>query len=1196
LSIIDNAAEEREVRMAAVAVLPFAQPSTTDLQKIAVRTWLEPSKEVASFIYSTLKSLVETEVPELILVGQKVKPLMTLVKPFEFGFQYSKNLNIAQWVSYLNQAISQKWSYVKSNKEMLPVRQSLITKVFSASYELTGMSWTLYTEGMDRWAEEIMRYTRSTMQTSTKVRQELSKITQKLNIEPRVQKEPLMFMQSQFFEMENEWYLNQASLMESLRRLAEELEADSSSLTERRHFNYVRSVKLLESENYGPSDAGFPIYTSVEVPVVMAFKGYGELRMEERFGLRIPKMLKGKIIPVVNLKVESLRGVVSPFTQELISVGVEIAMHYATPLEMTLSQEASELSLDIKMPEEVANRREVEALHLFITPFTVQKNLKKVSPPSKEPSMRHILSGAPLKKANYNIGRVIDIAGEVQYESDAKFIDLYSYIQKIRQQNIISLLNTFYLPSTIRKTSARLVIKPQQSRTKEITLTLSMMKLSKMEESSELKVESMAGLMVESAETEVTDMHHIQEVCKRVFPRNPQQFSDCVFKLSLLEEQEESIHTICQRRPYPGCQRKEQICKRAFNLCEQHYRSNECRRLSESCFERVKVMGSMHKSIASLERQGSVVSIHLGAKLRSESGSVNRESTTRFSVGLKKETSETLRSEIVKLVSDIEVKPSQNQQVYEIKLTSRAEIPRVNIRWTKEQIIEEALRLIMNGQIHYGYQQGEKEVIRLNSQMKKTESQKESVRRSPEYLRCSEEEQQGKRLANVCEFTRHQAASIDEMKTELQLPRSVARHPIFYRIGEVLKSLFVAQMWVEESENQSQELLKMRANFSRTGEEAQFEAEIAGLKYQIRNIRIPYVLKGVFPMSMRNPIKYNVMQHMTRHQIPASCRVEPQYIWTFDNKTYSYELNDCYHLLFKDCAQQIPVAVLAKSVQGEKKEVKILSGVSELKMTPESSGLKLRLEVEGQTREIRLRPGQIEKVIAQESSSQQVIMEVKRYEDSVYLVNFPKESLWVLFDGKRIEISPSQMLKARTCGLCGDLDHENTADLKTPRKCMMSRPRFAAYSYMIKESCQGVPSQDKPRYERELSECVKERIIPTPVERLAVKVAQRPEQLPRPLLSQHLVEKKTRQVCISVQKVKTCSKISQAETQEPIPSEVRRRMVQFVCIDRSSVEAQQYEQLAKAGEDLNMEFAGKPVAYSKIQYEPVTCQRQSNHL
>merc|ERR1711978_101461 len=228
--------------------------------------------------------------------------------------------------------------------------------------------------------------------------------------------------------------------------------------------------------------------------------------------------------------------------------------------------------------------------------------------------------------------------------------------------------------------------------------------------------------------------------------------------------------------------------------------------------------------------------------------------------------------------------------------------------------------------------------------------------------------------------------------------------------------------------------------------------------------------------------------------------------------------------------------------------------------------------------------------------TEEVIMEVKRYEDNVYLVIFPQESLWVLFDGRRIEISPSQMLKGRTCGLCGDLDHENTADIKTPRKCVMSRPRFAAYSYMIKESCEGVPSQDRPRYERELNECVKERIIPTPLERLVEKLAQRPSQLPRPLISQHLVEKKDRQVCISVQKVKTCSRISSEETEEPRPVEVRRRMVQFVCIDRPSRPAQQLEQRAKSGESLSLEFAGKPIAYSKIQYEPTRCQRQSNHL
>ena len=44
------------------------------------RTWLEPSKEVASFIYSTLKTLTMTEVPELRLVGEQARGIITLVK------------------------------------------------------------------------------------------------------------------------------------------------------------------------------------------------------------------------------------------------------------------------------------------------------------------------------------------------------------------------------------------------------------------------------------------------------------------------------------------------------------------------------------------------------------------------------------------------------------------------------------------------------------------------------------------------------------------------------------------------------------------------------------------------------------------------------------------------------------------------------------------------------------------------------------------------------------------------------------------------------------------------------------------------------------------------------------------------------------------------------------------------------------
>ena len=116
------------------------------------------------------------------------------------------------------------------------------------------------------------------------------------------------------------------------------------------------------------------------------------------------------------------------------------------------------------------------------------------------------------------------------------------------------------------------------------------------------------------------------------------------------------------------------------------------------------------------------------------------------------------------------------------------------------------------------------------------------------------------------------------------------------------------------------------------------------------------------------------------------------------------------------------------------------------------------------------------------------------------------------------------------------------------------------------------------------------------LEKLVEKLAQSPSQLPRPLISQHVVEKRHARVCISVQKVKTCSKINQEESEEPKPEGLVRKMLQFVCFDAPSRQAHQLEQRAKAGESLILPFAGKPISYSKIQYEPTVCRRQSNQI
>ena len=84
-----------------------------------------------------------------------------------------------------------------------------------------------------------------------------------------------------------------------------------------------------------------------------AFQGHSQMELEEVGAIKMPKMITAKIVPIVNIKLEINMGVISPFTQEFIGLGVNAAAHMATPLEMTLTRKLTQIALDIKVPEEI---------------------------------------------------------------------------------------------------------------------------------------------------------------------------------------------------------------------------------------------------------------------------------------------------------------------------------------------------------------------------------------------------------------------------------------------------------------------------------------------------------------------------------------------------------------------------------------------------------------------------------------------------------------------------------------------------------------------------------------------------------------------------------------------------------------------------------------------------------------------------
>jgi len=361
---------------------------------------------------------------------------------------------------------------------------------------------------------------------------------------------------------------------------------------------------------------------------------------------------------------------------------------------------------------------------------------------------------------------------------------------------------------------------------------------------------------------------------------------------------------------------------------------------------------------------------------------------------------------------------------------------------------------------------------------------------------------------------------------------------------------------------------------------------------KISNIRLLGMTKSLLPLSIFNQVLDVLPMKLSGSEIPAACHVGPKTVTTFDNKTLSYRINDCEHVLVVDASKTLPIAVLTRTIPEEKKEVTILSGVVEVVLTPVSSGMDVKIN--GGHHSVAPGASHTEK-----SSTGSVLAYIKRHMDNVYMVSIPSQSLTVMTDGISVEVVAPQLLKSRAAGLCGDMNGETSADLKTPGMCIM-KPKLAALSYMLNKSgsssgvpaCSGIPTEVREEFMRESRKCTQEEIIPTPV----MKLYERISTLNLPTVRAHLVKNQLSQVCISKQMLKVCPANSSASLTSNVsgrmmskPLSIMQRPVEFVCIHRPSTQAESLLNRALAGESLNLELSQLSVSFRKVEYEPVVC-------
>merc|ERR1712136_156626 len=365
-----------------------------------------------------------------------------------------------------------------------------------------------------------------------------------------------------------------------------------------------------------------------------------------------------------------------------------------------------------------------------------------------------------------------------------------------------------------------------------------------------------------------------------------------------------------------------------------------------------------------------------------------------------------------------------------------------------------------------------------------TDELRKEIRESPEFKQCLVDQGRLQLLTPACTTARLQAASMDKIHLTINTPESWSNSYVMNILDGATKALLLGNVESEKAYSGTPGVTISEARADRVSQTITAKVWTPTREVLLRNIRFMGFARFFLPATaLRNPAEVATLK-LTGDRIPATCRVEPSYVRTFDNMTVPYQINDCEHVLLMDGSRRAPLAVTTRTV-AQRKIVKILSGISEVEMIPTSVGL-MKVTLNGE--ELTL-PTVGEQLIKRDQEGR-ILLIVQRFQDAVF-VHLPQQMLKVLSNGSAIEVVAPQLLKSRAVGLCGDMNSERSADLKTPRMCVL-RPRLAALSFMLNKSgakagferCSGIPAALKEEFVRESTKCPSEDIIPTPVSKL----------------------------------------------------------------------------------------------------------------
>ena len=564
------------------------------------------------------------------------------------------------------------------------------------------------------------------------------------------------------------------------------------------------------------------------------------------------------------------------------------------------------------------------------------------------------------------------------------------------------------------------------------------------------------------------------------------------------------------------------------------------------------------------------------AALHGANSVVDQKIETQLTLGQKLPVTSTEEG-IVKM--NIAFKLPNHPKPFALDVESNYLVRRPAFAWDLNSMMTEDLTSRIGAKVEFGWVEGEKEVIALHMIAQRTDELKQFVRQTEEFKLCEQMFVKGEKLNTMCKRARRNAAILDLVELNIALPKNLVNNNYVMTVVDVIKASFLPYLMVEPStynlRTDTHEHFKINMKTDPMGKLVTFAVAANERKTIVKDLRHFWLLP-MLPMQVMDTTLVHAIKRATKFGRPSWCAIENNKVRTFDRMVYDYALNNCEHVAFRDCTANPKVMITVKKTPATHVVKAIIDhNMYELELVKGVRGRTTgTVKINGQVRQ------PMTKVAGRTTLFEDRSNRVVLYEDGVFEIFSLKYGMAVLADHAAVEVKTFQWaLRNLACGLCGDMNDEKTADLKSAGNCIMTQPKLAAFSYMVQDGqCAGIPAEEKPLFQKEAAQCTKMEVTPAKV----MDLFQHMQHLNKMnVMVKHVVIEMGQRICFGKEQIKVCG-IEGTPT-----GTMQRKEIEFFCVPKDR-EGMIMRQMAERGEKIER-VNRFPTEFPGVVYEPEMC-------